>query len=72
MLLLKKRKKEVEKRKLKHQNNIWGRQVLTYNRMVYRHVGADLTPYNLNQNTNGEVYRNMEIAGVLATSKVTA
>jgi hypothetical protein len=40
--------------------------------MGYRHVGADLTPYNLNQKTNGEVYRNMEIAGVLATSKVTA
>jgi len=40
--------------------------------MANRHVGADLSPYNLNQKTKGEVYRNMEIAGLLATSKVAA
>jgi hypothetical protein len=40
--------------------------------MAYRHAGADLTPHNLNQTTTGEVYRNMEIAGLLATSKVAA
>jgi len=38
---------------------------------VYGHVGADLTPYNLNQKTNGDVYRKMEFAGILATSEVT-